>query len=114
METLTATAQQATRKHGINGFLQKQTAKFEKSRFGLMALMLTAQSCIGGIAAMFIMEKLNFPHPDPFHVAQLCIVSMVTMGANAVMIAQAEAKTCVVSFYASNLISVAFILLNLF
>lgn len=107
MKTLTATTQVTTEKHGISLLLDKQMALFEKSRFGLMALMLTAQSCIGGVAAMFIMQ-------NGMNVVELCIVSMATMGANAVMIAQADAKTCIVSFYISNIISIGFIIANLF
>ena len=111
MKTLTATTQATTqattKKHGIALLLDKQMELFEKSRFGMMALMLTAQSIIGGVAAMFIMQ-------NGMNVVELCIVSMATMGANAVMIAQADSKTCLVSFYISNLISIAFIIANLF
>lgn len=108
METLTAKAQPTTTtKHGISALLERQIPMFEKNRFGVMALMLTAQSCIGGVAAMFIMQ-------NGMNVVELCIISMLTMGANAVMIAQANAKTCLAAFYFTTIISTIFIVWNLF
>jgi len=86
--------------------MDRQIEWFDSNRFGLMAVFITIQSCLGGVAAMYILEggASNF---------LLSICSMVTMGANAVMIAQANAKACLVSGYTAIAVNVLLIAIEL-
>jgi hypothetical protein len=106
MKTLAVTTQTNGSRSEKTGLLQKQIALFEQYRFGLLPIMLTAQSCIGSIAAMYIVK-------NGMNVAELSAVAMLTMAANAVIIAQASPKLCLISFYVVNTVNVLFILFNL-
>lgn len=86
-------------------WFEKQAAIFEKGRFGLMALFITLESCVGSVAAMYLLE-------NDASIWMLITCAVVTMGANALLIAQASAKTCVAAIYANILINTALILLN--
>jgi hypothetical protein len=70
-----------------------QLALFEQYRFGAMAAMITFQSLLGSIAAMY---SLN-----PQNLILLSICCVLTMGSNSAFIAQSPAKWCLVIFYAS-------------
>lgn len=85
-------------------WLDKQAMNFEEKRFALMTIYLTVQSCLGGIVAMSALQINNAP--------TLVIASAITMGANAVLIAQAPAKWCVTAFYLSIISSVIMIAVN--
>lgn len=79
-----------------------QAEKFEVGRFGLMTIMLTAQSCFGSIAAMLAFQQNNFGF--------LMVITALTMASNGAFIAQAPAKWCLGLFYASVTINAIAIL----
>ncbi len=79
---------------------------YEKNRFGAMTLMMTFQSCLGSVAAMYTFVTNNM--------TQLAIIASITMASNAVFIAQAPAKWCLYTFLVSVLTNFILILLNNF
>ncbi|PKR81118.1 hypothetical protein CW751_05920 [Brumimicrobium salinarum] len=90
------------------GWLTKQEANFEKNRFGAMTAMLTFQSCLGSVAAMLSMQNDLW--------ALVSVIAVITMASNAMFIAQADAKTCIITFYISvalNALATLFILIFL-
>lgn len=89
----------------IDGWFEKQVSNFEKGRFFWMTIYLTAQSCLGSIAAGFILANNS-------HVLILCTCAAVTMASNAVFIAQGSGKLCLLTFYSSILLNTIFIILN--
>ena len=89
-----------------NNWFDKQAQSFEVNRFGAMALMMTAQSCWGSIAAMYALQADN--------IALLAICAAVTMAANAAFIAQSPAKWCLVIFYTSVVANLIILLLTIF
>lgn len=83
----------------------KQEEAFDKYRFGAMTLMITIQSCIGGVAAyMAILHDLW---------SLVGIAAFLSMGSNAMFIAQAKANICIIGFYASVIINTIFIIIGL-
>lgn len=90
---------------GMNWF-QKQAASFEKSRFGAMAALLTAQSCFGSIAAMYSLKTESY--------VLLAICANITMASNGAFIAQVSAKWCLVLFYLSVVTNLVILILNFF
>lgn len=72
-----------------------------------MAMFITMQSCLGSVACMYILQTKASD-------VWLMLCAMVTMGCNAVLIAQAPPKWCLVSFYLSMLVNALLvIILNL-
>ena len=96
-----AQVQSATEKIG---WLTKQSQNFEKARFGWMAMYLTMQSCLGSIAAAMLLQN----YANDFLLA-LCAV--ITMISNAVFIAQASARLCLITFYVSIIINTILIIM---
>lgn len=90
---------------GMNWF-QKQVISFEKSRFGAMAALLTAQSCFGSIAAMYSLKTESY--------VLLAICANITMASNGAFIAQVSAKWCLALFYVSVIANLAILVLNFF
>lgn len=88
------------------GWFSRQAQKFEESRFGWMAMLITIQTCLGSIACMYVQQSGG----DVF---MLAAGMAVTMGANAVMIAQGSGKLCLFMFYLSVALNTALIILNL-
>ncbi len=99
-------ATKAATETNTKSIMERQMEWFDTNRFGLMTVFITVQSCLGGIAAMYILQggASNF---------MLSICSMVTMGANAMMIAQASAKACLLATYGSILVNAALIAVEL-
>jgi len=89
----------------LNWF-EKQSELFEESRFGAMALMMTAQSCLGSIAAMYTLINNN--------VFLLSICATVTMISNTAFIAQSPPKWCLAIFYISVVANSLILLLSMF
>jgi|GEM_PF-781210 len=89
----------------VSTWFEKQAAWFEESRFAMMTLMITVQSCIGSIACMYIFQNNASD-------IWFMICAAVTMGTNAMFIAQAPAKICLASLYLSILVNSMFILMN--
>lgn len=90
---------------GIDGWFEKQVLKFENARFFWMAVYLTAQSCLGSIAAGFILQ-------NNANILVLCSCAAITMASNAVFIAQGSGKLCLLTFYSSIILNTIFIILN--
>lgn len=86
-------------------WIKKQEVWFEESRFGAMTVMMTAQSCLGSVAVMYILKVDN--------VIMLATVAVVTMASNAMFIAQAEAKYCLYTFYASVIVNTILLIATL-
>lgn len=89
-----------------NGWFNKQVLKFEKARFGWMTLCITIQCCLGSVACMYILQN----KASDF---MLVSCAAITMGCNAVFIAQGSGKWCLLSFYSSLLLNSLFILINI-
>ncbi|MBS1647513.1 MAG: hypothetical protein JST67_09255 [Bacteroidetes bacterium] len=87
------------------GWFNNQAKKFEASRFGWMAILLTLQSCWGSIACMTILKNDG-------NDVMLVLCSTISMACNVILIGQAPAKWCLASFYASMIINAALIVLN--
>jgi hypothetical protein len=83
----------------------KQAEALETNRFGWMALMIMVQSCIGSIACMYILRN------DAGDL-MLAACAAVTMGSNATLIAQANAKLCLAVFYLSIVVNTILIAVN--
>jgi hypothetical protein len=88
-----------------DGWFANQIAKFEESRFGWMAILITVQSCLGSIACMYILKQ---------HAGDMLLASCIaiTMGCNAIFIAQGSSKWCLLSFYFSVLVNFLIILIH--
>jgi hypothetical protein len=86
-------------------WFNKQAVLFEQGRLGLMAILITLQSCVGSIACMYVLQN------DASEV-WLALCAAITMGANAVLIAQASAKTCLVTMYLSLIVNTLLIACN--
>ncbi len=87
-------------------WIAKQEEAFDKYRFGAMTLMITLQSCVGGVAAY-----LSIIH-DLWSLVG--ISAFLSMGSNALFIAQSKAKLCLVGFYLSMIVNTLFIIIGLF
>lgn len=87
-------------------FLDRHAASFEKARFFWMALTITFQSCLASIACAFILKGQTGD-------IALASCAAVTMGCNAVFIAQAPAKVCLIAFYLSVALNTAFIIVSI-
>lgn len=74
-------------------FISKQEASFDKYRFGVMSLMIMTQSCLGSIAAYISVLNHNWVF--------VSIAVFAAMGSNAMFIAQAKARVCLIGFYIS-------------
>jgi hypothetical protein len=83
----------------------KQADLFENGRLGLMAILITLQSCVGSIACMYILQNGAGEVP-------LAVCAALTMGCNAILIAQANAKLCVAALYVSLIINALLIAWN--
>ena len=94
-----------TSKTNLNWF-QKQAVTFEKSRFGAMTVLLTAQSCLGSVAAMYSLKTESY--------ILLAVCANITMASNGAFIAQAPAKWCLSLFYLSVLTNLGILLIHFF
>ncbi|MBA2613197.1 MAG: hypothetical protein H0U95_14605 [Bacteroidetes bacterium] len=98
-----------TREHKQENLLialfNQQADIFEKARFGWMTFYITIQSCLGAIAAAFILQ-------NNANIWMLCSCAAISMASNAVFIALGDKKLCLVIFYASIILNTAFILAN--
>lgn len=83
---------------------RNQEIAFEESRFGRMVIFLTAQSCLGSVAAMFALQN----HAGDW---ALITAAAVTMWSNSMFIAQASAKWCLLIFYMSLIVNTTLILM---
>lgn len=89
-----------------NFFVRKfnqQVEQFEGASYGMMGFYLTLQSCLGGIACMFLLMSYV-----PVWVMMPC--AMVTMLCNALLISQASNKWSVFLFDLSIIINTFYII----
>ena len=89
-----------------NNWLSKQIKTYEEDFFGIMPMMMIAQSCLGSISAMFALQIKNIPF--------LVIGMGFTMIVNSAFIAQVKSKWAVVLFGLSILVNIILIILSLF
>jgi hypothetical protein len=82
-----------------------QAAGFEEARYFWMSVLMTAQSCIGAIACMFILYGGG-------NVIALAACAAVTMGSNAMFIGLAGPRTCLAVLYFSVALNIFFIVSN--
>lgn len=87
------------------GWFGNQVSKFENARFFWMTIYLTTQSCLGSIAAGYLLIN----HAN---ILYLCVCAAITMTCNAVFIAQGPAKLCLFTFYTSIILNTIFIIMN--
>ncbi len=86
-------------------WFQTNVENFEKSRFAMMTILMTAQSCLAAIAAMYSLINTNY--------VLLGICAFTAMASNSAFIAQTSAAWCLRLFYGSVVISIVLIVLNL-
>lgn len=90
----------------IADLYKAQLNAFENSRFALMTIFITLQSCIGSIACMLILQ-------NGANAVMLGACAATTMASNSVFIAQAEPRWCLVFFYLSLVTNISLILINM-
>lgn len=73
----------------------------EQKRFGLLPVLLTAQSCLGSVAVCYICGL----EETPLQTTLLILVAAVTMGANGIAIAQAPMKWVVLGSVLCGIVS---------
>lgn len=105
-ETMANRNTQTTQPGMLSKWLDRQAGQFEKTRFGMMAIYITIQSCLGAIAAMYVLQN----HANILFVAT---AAALAMAGNAVFIAQGSAKLCLGMFYLNVIGNAILILANL-
>lgn len=105
-QTLQA-AEVASPSSGSLNWFNRMAVQYDKSRYGAMAIMMTAQSCLGSVACLYILR-------GDAGTAMLTTGVMATMMSNSLFIAQSPAKWTIAGFIASIVINTALIGLNFF
>ncbi|WP_317900059.1 hypothetical protein [Aurantibacillus circumpalustris] len=106
MKTVNQPSHAETHNEGTLNWFDKQAINFENARFGWMAILITAQSCLGSVACGFILK-------NNANIIFLCTCAAITMGCNALLIALAPPKVSLISVYLSVILNALFILFNL-
>lgn len=88
-----------------SSWFENQINYVESNKFGAMALIITAQSCWGSIAAMFTLFTQNY--------ALLAISATVTMATNAAFIAQSPTKISLIITYISVITNLLILIFGL-
>jgi len=88
-----------------SNWFESQVDYIENNKFGAMALIMTAQSCWGSIAAMFTLFTQNY--------VLLGISATVTMATNAAFIAQSPTKIGLIITYVSVLTNLLILIFGL-
>ncbi|SHF75607.1 hypothetical protein SAMN05444483_102277 [Salegentibacter echinorum] len=83
---------------------------FEKMSLGHSTIGIIASSCLGSVAAMFILESGH----SFLYMFELFLVVSVCMGFNAVVLLQLRPKIILNTLILSLVVSTIFILLNIF
>lgn len=91
---------------GVDTWFSEQAKKFEDSRFFWMSVYMTLQSCLGAAACMYILQNKASD-------IMLATCAAITMGCNAVLIAQGPGKWCLSSVYLSVVLNIVFIVINI-
>jgi len=92
--------------HYLFRAFNRQAEQYESARFGWMAILLTFQSCLGAVACMYISEAKA-------SVVLLAACAAITMGSNALFIAQASGKVCLFGFYVSVILNTILLLMTI-
>ena len=87
-------------------WLSKQVKRYEENFFGIMPMMMVAQSCLGSIAAFYALKIERFEF--------LIIATIFTMATNSAFLAQIKSKWAVVIFGLSIVVNIGIILLSAF
>lgn len=89
-----------------NSWFTRLAVRFESARFAAMTFLMTLQSCVGSIAAMFVLKNNDY--------FSLSLIASVTMASNAVFIAQSPARWCIGTFLTSIIVNTLLLTLSLF
>ena len=87
----------------ISNLFNKQVEQFENNSYGMMGFYLTFQSCLGGIAIMYLLQSY-------VAVWVLMPCAIITMMCNAMLISQASNKWSVGLFNLSILVNTFYII----
>ncbi|MCL6268110.1 hypothetical protein [Flagellimonas myxillae] len=87
----------------------KGLKEFEKDATGYSAIFIIAQSCLGSVAAMYVLIN----GVDVWQMTQLFLVTIACMGFNAAVLSQQKPKSILNLFILSLLVSTAVLVLNL-
>lgn len=86
-------------------------SEYKSKEYGYATLAILGQSCLGGIAAMLI---LSVDSSFGLKIAQLFLVTLLTMGYNAAVLAQLKSKTAFAILLSSVVFSSIVIIAHLF
>ncbi|SHG84309.1 hypothetical protein [Flagellimonas flava] len=87
----------------------KSLHQFERDIRGYSTIFIIAQSCLGSVAAMYILVN----GVSPLQMFQLFLVTIVCMGFNAAVLSQRKPKTIFNLFLISMVLSSVVLILNL-
>ncbi|SNZ00872.1 hypothetical protein [Flagellimonas pacifica] len=87
----------------------KGLSEFEKNMSGYAAIFIIAQSCLGSVAALYIL----IGGVSPLQMFQLFLVTIACMGFNAAVLSQQKPKVVFNLFIGSILLSTIVLVLNL-
>lgn len=90
-----------------NQILENQVKIVDQYKYGAIAFFMVFGSCLGSIAAMFILKNSE-------SIILLALCTVASMMTNALCIAQASGKACLYMFYAALGIDLFIILLETF
>jgi hypothetical protein len=88
---------------------RKGLFEFKKNMSGYAAIFIIAQSCLGSVAALYILVN----GVAPLQMFQLFLITIACMGFNAAVLAQQKPKVVFNLFIISILLSTAVLILNL-
>lgn len=97
-------------KNWIQRLYNNSLAEFGSKKWGYETLALFSQSCLGAIAAMLILKNHSF---DAFKMVELLFVTVLSMGFNAAVLVDMEAKPAFNILITSVLFSIIVIVINL-
>ncbi len=86
----------------------KGLLEFERNMSGYAAIFIIAQSCLGSIAALYILIK----GVAPIQMVQLFLVTIACMGFNAAVLSQQKPKVIFNLFIISVLLSTLVLIIN--
>ena len=90
------------------GLFQKSLQEFKQNQKGYAPIFIIAQSCLGSIAAMYVLINGT----TMFQMVQLFFVTILCMAFNASILAQLQPKIALNIFILSILFSSLVIMLN--
>ena len=93
----------------IMGLYLKGLKTFEKDARGYSTIFIIAQSCLGSVAAMYVLIN----GVAPWQMVQLFLVTIFCMGFNAAVLSQQKPKIVINLFALSLVVSTMVLILNL-